>query len=173
LSRYRPPSPPKSPYISAAGAAILKQELDTLWRIERPKVTDAVREAAKNGDRSENGDYIYGKRRLREIDSRVRYLTKRLETLKVISEPPADQSKVFFGATVQLEDDEGREQILHIVGPDELDLRANKISIDAPIARALLGKQVDDEIQFSAPAGIQYRVITDISYDLLKSPSPR
>jgi transcription elongation factor GreB len=105
LSRYRPPSPPKSPYISAAGAAILKQELDTLWRIERPKVTDAVREAAKNGDRSENGDYIYGKRRLREIDSRVRYLTKRLETLKVISEPPADQSKVFFGATVQLEDD--------------------------------------------------------------------
>lgn len=173
MSRYRPPSPPKSPYISAAGAEMLKRELDELWRIERPKVTDAVREAAKNGDRSENGDYIYGKKRLREIDSRVRYLTKRLEILKVISEPPADQNKVFFGATVRLEDDDGKEQTLHIVGPDELDLRANKISIDAPIARALLGKGIDDEIQFTAPAGAQYRVITDINYDLLKRQAPK
>lgn len=168
MSRYRPPRPQSAPYITAAGAAALKSELDKLWRIERPKVTDAVREAAKNGDRSENGDYIYGKKRLREIDSRVRYLTKRLESLKVISAPPAEPDKIFFGASVTLEDEEGSFQTLHIVGADEIDPKTGKISIDAPIARALLGKRIDDEIQYQAPAGPQVRYVTAINYQLLK-----
>ncbi|MDG0978434.1 MAG: transcription elongation factor GreB [Halieaceae bacterium] len=167
MSRYRPPRPPSAPYITAAGAAALKSELDELWRLERPKVTDAVREAAKNGDRSENGDYIYGKKRLREIDSRVRYLTKRLESVKVISAPPAELHKVFFGASVTLEDEAGSLQILHIVGADEIDPKIGKISIDAPISRALLGKRVDDEVEYQAPAGPQVRYITHISYQLI------
>lgn len=168
MSRYRPPRPPSAPYITAAGASALKSELDELWRIERPKVTDAVREAAKNGDRSENGDYIYGKKRLREIDSRVRYLTKRLESLKVISAPPAEPDKIFFGASVTLEDEKGSPQTLHLVGADEIDPKTGKISIDAPISRALLGKRVDDEVEYQAPAGRQIRYVTAISYQLLE-----
>lgn len=169
MSRYRPPRPPSAPYITAAGAAALKSELDELWRIERPKVTDAVREAAKNGDRSENGDYIYGKKRLREIDSRVRYLTKRLESLKVINTPPSEPNKIFFGASVTLEDEEGALQTLHLVGADEIDPKNGKISIDAPISRALLGKTIDDEIEYQAPAGRQIRYVTAINYHLLNN----
>ena len=168
MSRYRPPRPPSAPYITAAGAAALKSELDHLWRSERPKVTDAVREAAKNGDRSENGDYIYGKKRLREIDSRVRYLTKRLESLKIISTRPTEPDKIFFGASVTLEDEEGSLQTLHLVGADEIDPKAGKISIDAPISRALLGKRIGDEVEYQAPAGRQIRYVTAINYDLLE-----
>lgn len=168
MSRYRPPRPPSAPYITAAGAAALKSELDELWRVERPKVTDAVREAAKNGDRSENGDYIYGKKRLREIDSRVRYLTKRLESLKVVSAAPSEPDRIFFGASVTLEEEDGSLQTLHIVGADEIDPKTGKIGIDAPISRALLGKRIDDEIEYQAPAGRQVRYVIDVNYRLLE-----
>ena len=104
MSRYRPPSPKSSPYITGDGAIKLRAELRQLWKVERPQVTQIVHEAAKNGDRSENGDYIYGKRRLREIDSRVRYLTKRLENASIIEDKPRDPSKVFFAAWVTVQD---------------------------------------------------------------------
>ena len=122
MSRYKPPQRRGSTYITPEGEQGLRSELHQLWKVERPQVTNAVHEAAKNGDRSENGDYIYGKRRLREIDSRVRFLNKRLDELKVIDQTPADTSRIFFGAWVQLEDAEGQEQCWRIVGPDEFDL---------------------------------------------------
>lgn len=144
---------------------MLRDELYQLWKVERPSVTDSVHEAAKNGDRSENGDYIYGKKRLREIDRRVRYLTKRLEKLTVVHDKPRDQSKVFFGAWVSLEDDDGNEYHYRIVGPDEFDLKQGKLSMDAPLARALLGKQVDDDITIESPQGEKFYYITGIRYD--------
>ena len=104
MSRYRPPRPKSSPYITPEGAANIRSEIRQLWKVERPEITQVVHEAAKNGDRSENGDYIYGKRRLREIDSRVRFLTKRLEEVKIIEDKPRDPSKVFFSAWVTIMD---------------------------------------------------------------------
>ncbi len=151
MSRWRPPRPKSSAYITPAGAQRLRAELQQLWKVERPQVTATVHEAAKNGDRSENGDYIYGKKRLREIDSRVRFLTKRLEHLTVVHELPADRSRVFFGAWVTIEDEDGQEQQYQLVGPDEFDVSQGQISIDSPLARALLGKQVDDEISIMRP----------------------
>ena len=145
MGRYRPPQPKSSPYITAAGAARLETELKQLWKVERPQVTNAVHEAAKNGDRSENGDYIYGKRRLREIDSRVRFLNKRLDELEVVDRAPDDTSRIFFGAWVTLEDEEGEEKHWRIVGPDEFDLADGKLSMDSPMARSLLGKGLDDQ----------------------------
>lgn len=165
MARYRPPRDRGTALITPAGEAALRAELDRLWRRERPEVTAAVHEAAKNGDRSENGDYIYGKRRLREIDSRVRFLSKRLEALTVVEQTPADQGKVFFGARVTLENEAGEALRWRIVGPDEFDLRRGEISIDAPLARALLGRRVDDEISVETPAGRQRYRVTAISYD--------
>ena len=109
MSRYRPPRTPSSPYITAQGATKLRDELQQLWKVERPIVTAAVNEAAKNGDRSENGDYIYGKRRLREIDGRVRYLSKRLESITIVDQLPTDQNRVYFGAWVTVVDNDGQE----------------------------------------------------------------
>mgnify|MGYP003653507534 CR=1 FL=1 len=134
MSRYRPPSPLSSPYITAAGAARLRKELLQLWNVERPLVTATVHDAAKNGDRSENGDYIYGKRRLREIDSRVRYLT--------------DQGRVYFGAWITVVNDEGEQSTYRIVGGDEIDPARGYISVDSPMARALLGKTGGQDIEF-------------------------
>lgn len=164
MSRWRPPSPRGSTYITAEGYKKLKDELTQLWKIERPQVTQAVHEAAKNGDRSENGDYIYGKRRLREIDSRVRFLTKRLEALTVVDRLPDDKNKVFFGAWVTLEDEEGNEKIYRIVGPDEFDLNQQKLSMDSPLAKALLGKRLDDEITLKKPEGEELFYIVKIEY---------
>ncbi len=127
-------------------------------------VTNAVHEAAKNGDRSENGDYIYGKRRLREIDSRVRFLRKRLEELTVVSEPPADTSRIYFGARVEVEDGAGEIHQWQLVGPDEFDLSQGQISVDAPAARALIGKRCDDEAIVPAPGGDTCYVIVSIDY---------
>src|SRR6187200_2220203 len=121
MTRYRTPETPGSRYITAAGARALRDELDELWRVQRPQVTRAVSEAAAQGDRSENAEYIYGKRQLREIDRRVRFLRKRLEGLVVVSRPPDDRSRVFFGAWVTLEHEDGTESELRIVGPDEID----------------------------------------------------
>lgn len=164
MSRWRPPSPKGSTYITAAGAKRLKDELTQLWKIERPQVTQVVHEAAKNGDRSENGDYIYGKRRLREIDSRVRFLSKRLEVLTVVDRLPDDRSKIFFGAWVTLEDDDGHEQTYQIVGPDEFDVARQKLSMDSPLARAMMGKRLEDEIILKKPEGEEFFYITKIEY---------
>jgi transcription elongation factor GreB len=164
MGRYRPPRPKSSAYITPEGEKMLRDELFQLWKVERPEVTNVVHEAAKNGDRSENGDYIYGKKRLREIDSRVRFLTKRLEDLTVVYEKPQDQSHVFFGAWVTLEDEEGNESEYRIVGPDEFNLRENKLSMDSPLAKAILKKSLEDEISVKTPEGEKLYYICAIHY---------
>ena len=165
MGRYRPPRQRGSAYITRQGEQALRDELHQLWKVERPQVTHVVHEAAKNGDRSENGDYIYGKRRLREIDSRVRFLNKRLDELTIVDRPPSDISKIYFGAHVDLEDEVGDEYHFRIVGPDEFDLAAGKLSMDSPMARALLGKSVDDEITVHSPSGDTRYVILAVDYD--------
>ena len=164
MSRYRPPQRRGSRYITPEGMQALRAELHQLWKVERPQVTAVVHEAAKNGDRSENGDYIYGKRRLREIDSRVRFLTKRIDELEVVEQLPSDRDKIFFGAWVTVEDEDGKEQTYRIVGPDEFDLTQNKLSMDSPLAKALLGKRVDTDIIFQSPAGERELYIVTVSY---------
>ena len=164
MARYRPPRPKGSLYITPEGEKTLRDEVFQLWKVERPVVTNVVHEAAKNGDRSENGDYIYGKRRLREIDSRVGFLTKRLEQLTVVNHIPTEQDKIFFGAWVTIENEQGEQKTYRIVGPDEFDLSQNKLSMDSPLAKALLGKKLGDEIVFKAPSGDQELYIEAISY---------
>lgn len=164
MGRWRPPQQRGSRYITPAGAERLRAELGQLWKVERPQVTNAVHEAAKNGDRSENGDYIYGKRRLAEIDRRVRYLTKRLDELEIVYAKPTDHGRVFFAAHVTLEDEQGERQSFQIVGPDEFDVKAGRLSMDSPLARALLGKRLDDEVSLDTPEGRQNYYIVDIRY---------
>ena len=164
MSRYRPPRSAGTPLITAVGAARLRAELDELWLRKRPAVTQAVSEAAALGDRSENAEYIYGKKMLREIDSRVRFLRKRLEALKIVDQPPSDPSRIYFSAHIELEDEEGKMLKLRIVGPDEIDPKQQHISIDSPMARALLGKQLDDEVCVMAPGGERLYWVTDIRY---------
>ena len=165
MGRYRPPRPAGSPYITPEGEAALRTELHELWKVERPEVTKAVSAAAANGDRSENGDYIYGKKRLREIDSRVRFLRKRLDALQVVEGPLGDRSKAWFGAWVTMEDEAGEEQVWRIVGPDEFDVSQGKISCDSPLGRALLGKEIDAEVRLETPAGHTTWVLTGVTYD--------
>jgi transcription elongation factor GreB len=153
-----------SRYATEEGARRLRAELDELWRVERPAVTRAVAEAAAMGDRSENAEYIYGKRRLREIDRRVRHLRQRLDGLKVVSTPPADRSRVFFGAWVTIEDERGASRRHRIVGPDEFDREPGFVSMDSPLGRALLGKRVDDTVEVSLPGGVQAFSIVAIEY---------
>lgn len=164
MGRWRPPRGRGSTYITPAGAKALQDELTQLWKVERPQVTDVVHEAAKNGDRSENGDYIYGKRRLREIDSRVRFLTKRLDELTVVDRIPDDRDKIFFGAYVSLIDDDEQESTYQIVGPDEFDVSLGKLSMDSPLAKQMLGKHLDDEIVLSTPDGDTHYEIIAIDY---------
>ena len=164
MGRYRPPRRRGSRYITPEGEKALRQELHQLWKVERPQVTSAVHEAAKNGDRSENGDYIYGKRRLREIDSRVRFLNKRLDELEIVNRTPDDTSRIFFGAWVTLEGEDGEEKRWRIVGPDEFDLAAGKLSMDSPMARSLLGKAVDAEVVVNSPSGEKTFYVVDITY---------
>ncbi len=156
---------PGSKYATPEGARRLRAELDELWRVERPAVTRAVGEAAAMGDRSENAEYIYGKRRLREIDRRVRHLRGRLDGLKVISDPPADRGRVFFGAWVTIADAAGATRRHRIVGPDEFDREPGYVSMDSPLGRALLGKRVDDEVEVSLPGGAQVLAIVAIEYE--------
>jgi transcription elongation factor GreB len=164
MGRYQPPRQRGSKYITAEGELALRAELHQLWKVERPTVADTVHEAAKNGDRSENGDYIYGKRRLREIDSRVRFLHKRLDEVEVVQRMPNDTSKIFFGAWVSLESASGEETRWRVVGPDEFNLADGKLSMDSPLARALIGKRRDDEIRVQSPAGEQVYYVTEIRY---------
>lgn len=165
MSRYRPPQNPSSPYITPQGAITLRKELQYLWTVKRPEVTQAVSEAAAQGDRSENAEYIYGKKQLREIDKRIRYLQKRLDVLKVIEHLPADKAKVFFGAWVTLEDEQGEQKRFRIVGPDEFDHHADYISVDAPLAKALLGKQLGSDVEVTTPAGTFCYEIVGVQYD--------
>lgn len=150
--------------ITREGHCRLKDELDHLWRVERPEVTRKVSWAASLGDRSENADYQYNKKHLREIDRRVRYLRKCLEELRIVDYSPEQEGKVYFGARVMIENDEGRVLSFRIVGYDEIFCRKDYISIDSPMAKALLGKQVDDEVLVEAPAGAEYWVISSICY---------
>lgn len=165
MTRYRRSEPPGSKYATAEGARRLREELDHLWRVQRPQVTRAVAEAAAQGDRSENAEYLYGKKQLREIDRRVRFLRKRLEGMIVVSGPPDDRSRVFFGAWVRIEDEEGHESELRIVGPDEIDPARRYVSMDAPLARALMGRRLDDEIRVDVPGGRRTYLVTEVRYD--------
>lgn len=164
MSRYRPPAPPMAPYITAEGEAALRAELEQLWRVERPLVTRQVSEAAAQGDRSENAEYIYGKKRLREIDRRVRYLRKRLDTLIVVRELPTDTNKVYFGAWVELLDNSGQTHRYRLVGPDEIDPARQYISVDSVLGRGLLGKALDAEISVETPSGARDYEIVSIDY---------
>jgi transcription elongation factor GreB len=165
MSRYRPPSPKGSKFITPAGAARLKAELDHLWRVVRPQVTQAVQEAAAQGDRSENAEYTYGKRQLREIDRRVRFLRQRLDGMVVVDKPPADRSRVYFGAWVTVEDEDGNQAEYRIVGPDEFDAAAGYISMDSPLARALMRKTLDDEVRLEVPGGEKVYVVVGVRYE--------
>lgn len=163
MGRYRPPAEKSSPYITPAGYRALAEELQALWQ-RRARVTRALAAAAAEGDRSENAEYIYRKKQLREIDRRIRYLQKRLPDLKVVNSAPTDTGKIFFGAAVTLEDDAGREVVYRIVGADEFDPAKGWISIDAPLARALLAKSLDDEVQVATPGGEVSFVVVAIDY---------
>ncbi|MEW5839235.1 MAG: transcription elongation factor GreB [Pseudomonadota bacterium] len=153
-----------SQFITPEGHARLTAELDDLWRVQRPKVVQAVSEAAALGDRSENAEYIYGKKMLRDIDRRVRFLRKRLDGMTVVQHKPADASRIFFGAWVHLEDEAGMEMRLRIVGPDEFDPSRNWISLDSPMARALLKRCEGDEVCVRLPTGTRNYVVLAVSY---------
>jgi transcription elongation factor GreB len=165
MSRYRPPAPPQSNYLTPEGEARLRQELHYLWKEERPRITQSVTEAAAQGDRSENAEYTYGKKRLREIDRRVRYLSKRLETAVVVDTMPSDPTRIYFGAWVCVEDEDGSEQEYRIVGPDEIGDRPGYISMDAPLGRALLGKTTDSEITVRTPEGQRVCHVLSVRYE--------
>jgi transcription elongation factor GreB len=165
MSRWRPPSESATALITRAGFDRLREELDELWRRKRPEVVQALAAAAAEGDRSENAEYIYRKKQLGEIDRRVRYLSKRLDALKIAGESPGDPTAVFFGAWLELEDaNTGDSARYRVVGPDETDARLGWISIDSPLARAALGKRVDDEFQATLPTGDCRYVIVKVQY---------
>lgn len=158
-------------YVTPHGFNALQTELRHLLSAERPKIVETVRWAAGNGDRSENGDYIYGKKRLREIDRRVRYLTKRLESAEVV-DPKLQQnlSKVFFGATVSYKDKDGMKHTIKIVGIDEADLKQGKISWISPVAKALLKSQVGEVVKLTTPSGVESFEIIAIAYEIPHTP---
>jgi transcription elongation factor GreB len=159
-----PDRTPRSAYITPEGQRRLSEELSYLWKVKRPQVTQAVAEAAAMGDRSENAEYIYGKKQLRQIDSRLRFLTKRLEELVVVDRMPGDPSKVYFGAWVAVEDIEGNVCEYRIVGPDETDAEKNFISIDSPMAKALMRKVEGDEVEVSRPNGTATFIVLTVRY---------
>ena len=166
MSRWRPPAEKSTALITRAGHDRLKAELDELWRSRRPEVVKALAAAAAEGDRSENAEYTYRKKQLGEIDRRVRYLSKRLESLRVIDTAPSDREAVFFGAMVEVENiASGECSRYRIVGPDETDARLGHISIDSPLARAMLKKRIDDEFDAALPGGSVRFVIVEVGYD--------
>lgn len=154
----------KAMLITRKGWQALDKELKYLWKEYRPEITKKVQEAAAQGDRSENADYTYNKRLLRQIDSRVRYLVKRVEELQIIDYSPQQEGKVFFGAWIELENEAGEIVQYRIVGKDELDTKLGYITIDSPMARALIGKQVDDEVVVPTPLGPKEWYINKIQY---------
>lgn len=165
MSRWRPPAEASTALITRAGHDRLKAELDELWRVRRPEVVKALAAAAAEGDRSENAEYTYRKKQLGEIDRRVRYLSKRLEALRVVDGAPSDPDAVFFGATVEVEHVvTGETSRYRIVGPDETDARLGWISIDSPLARAMLKKRIDDEFEALLPGGLQRFAVVAVEY---------
>ena len=152
--------------ITPRGYKMLSEQLDNLWKVERPKITQEVSDAAAHGDRSENAEYIYGKKKLYEIDRKLRFLSKRMDELEVVQPSAKQQGRVFFGARVLVETEEGEEARYQIVGPDEYDPDKGWISVDSPMARALLGKAEGDEVQVQRPRGVSSVVIIEIDYDL-------
>lgn len=157
----------QSNYITPEGARKLRDELTWLWKEERPRVTQGVSDAAAEGDRSENAEYIYGKKRLREIDRRIRFLTQRLDALTVVDDPPPATDKVFFGAWVRLENEDGDEVSYRLVGPDETDAARGHISLDSPMGKALLGRREGDEVHVRRPAGDAVFTVLEVSYQSL------
>jgi transcription elongation factor GreB len=170
LSRYRPPTPHGSKYITPDGARRLREELDRLWQQERPRVTQAVAEAAAQGDRSENAEYTYGKKRLHEIDRRVRFLRKRLEGMTIVDSAATgarrDAERVYFGAWVEVADDAGTARWHRIVGPDEFDMGDDYVSMDSPLGRALLRRTLHDTVTLELPDGPRTLTILAIGYGL-------
>ena len=163
MGRYRPPQPKASPYITAEGYTRLDEELKALWK-RRAIVVKILAAAAAEGDRSENAEYIYRKKELREIDYRIRYLQKRLPDLKIVNSLPDNPQQVFFGAWVTVEDDDGNEKVWRIVGPDEFDAKKGWISMDSPVAKALLKKYLHDDVVVTTPSGRENFYISDVRY---------
>lgn len=160
MGRYRAPRPASSNYITPEGAEALRRELDYLWKTKRPAVTRAVAEAAAEGDRSENAEYIYGKKQLAEIDRRVRYLRKRFDDMRIVDRLPDARDKVYFGAWFALAGDDGEIRRHRLVGPDEHDVDADYVSMDSPLGRAVMGKTIGEDFELDAPQGaLRYRVV--------------
>jgi transcription elongation factor GreB len=164
MSRYRPPRPPSSPYITVAGYRVLEAELKSLWE-RRAEVVKHLAAAAAEGDRSENAEYQYRKKELRGIDGRIGYLQRRMPKLKVVAATPPDTGKVFFGASVELEEADGASAVYRIVGSDETDAARGWISVDSPLARALLGRGLDDEVEVATAEGRRRCLVIDIRYE--------
>ena len=168
MGRYRPPQPVGSKYITAGGHKRLAEELDYLWKKKRPEVTRILSEAAAEGDRSENAEYIYRKKELREIDARVRFLRKRLDDMVIVDRIPSETGKVFFGAWVTIENETGEEKTYRVVGPDEFDAKLGYISMDSPMGKALLGKSLDDDFSIKVDTKDsqlkQTYIINEITY---------
>ncbi len=169
MSRYRQPQKPGSKYITPEGKQRLRDEFTFLWKTKRPEVTAALAAAAAEGDRSENAEYIYRKKQLREIDSRIHHLKERLEHIVVVDSKPSNPSQVFFGAWVRLEDEEGNASEYRIVGPDEFDPAKNLISMDSPMARALMKKTEGDEVVVKRPKGDAVFTIVCVQYEPFRS----
>jgi len=164
MGRWRAPQKPGSPYITPQGAAVLKKELVYLWKELRPEVVKAITEAAAEGDRSENAEYIYRKKQLREIDSRLRYLSKRVDVMKIVDQAPADKSFVRFGACLTLLNGEGETVDYRIVGVDETSAKKGWISIDSPVAKALMGKTIGDSVEIDLPESRVNLTVKHIEY---------
>jgi transcription elongation factor GreB len=171
MGRDRRAAPAGSKYITPEGWQRLRAELAQLWHEERPRVCQAVAFAAAQGDRSENADYTYGKRRLREIDRRVRFLRQRLDGMVVVDRPPSDAGRVFFGAWVELEAEDGTRARYRLVGPDEFDMAPGYISMDSPLGRALLRKGRDEQVTVETPGGSRSYLIVSIDYEEWRSAS--
>ena len=166
MSRWRPPPEKSTAIITRAGYERLRAEFNELWKVRRPEVVKALSEAAAEGDRSENAEYIYRKKQLGEIDRRVRYLGKRLESLKVAEDRPSDPAAIYFGARIELENTGTGDLVRYrIVGPDEHDASSGDISVDSPLARAVLRKRVDDEFEVELPLGKTSFVVVSVDYD--------
>ncbi len=163
MGRWRPPAPSASPYITPAGFEALQKELEETW-VRRRDVVKALAAAAAEGDRSENAEYIYRKKELGELDRRIRYLQKRLPALTVVRDVPAADA-IFFGATVELCDDEGQAHTYRIVGPDEADAKTAAISMDSPLASALLGKHIDDDVAITVDGTTVTMSVVSIHYN--------
>jgi len=164
MGRYRAPRPESAKYITPEGAVRLRRELDELWRVKRPAVTKTVSEAAAQGDRSENAEYIYGKKQLAEIDRRVRFLRKRLTGIRIVDSTPSDMNKVYFGAWFELLSGDGHRAEYRLVGPDEFDFAPEYVSVDSPLGKAVLGKALGATIEVRAPEGKTRYELTGVRY---------